>query len=263
MTGTGADEHVFDEQLFEVVRGAYADVQLRVALADIQRRRRRTPQWIFVPGRVRLVFAAVVAVMVVSIGSWLLIGRIDRGSGQVPTGPLPSTSEQPRGKPPRPTSTSTTDAGRCMDYVRAELDASQQSGVAVPPLRLTLGEGQSRLLIFADDSMAITCWLSDDAFAVQGSPTAVNATEYPAGQLSYSSEDSGHDWGGVAFGRIPLGTTTVIISFPSGPDVVAAISGEWFGYFAMPGPDSSRLADATKVTAATPNGEVSRTIQHG
>ena len=127
-------------------------------------------------GRVRLVFAAVVAVMVVTVGSWLLIGRNDGGDGQVPASPLPSTSEQPQGKPPRPTSSSTTDAGRCMDYVRAELDASQQSGVAVPPLRLTLGEGQTRLLIFADDTVAITCWLADDAFAVQGSPTAVNAT---------------------------------------------------------------------------------------
>lgn len=86
---------------------------------------------------------------------------------------------------------------------------------------------------------------------------------YPAGQLSYSSEDSGHDWGGVAFGRAPAGTTHVTISFPSGPDAVATISGEWFAYFAPPGPDNDRLADATTVIAATPAGDVSRPIQHG
>jgi hypothetical protein len=263
MTGNDTDEHVFHEQLFEVVRGAYRDVQLRVALTDIQRRRRRAAQWLFVPGRLRQVFAAVVAVMVMTLGSWLLIGRTDHGGGQVPATPLPSTSEQARGKPPRPTSTSTTDAGRCTDYVRAELDASQGRGVAVPPLRLTLGDGQIRLLILGDDSIAITCWLSGDTFAVQGSPTAVNATAYPAGQLSYSSEDSGHGWGGVAFGRVPAGTTTVTISFPSGPDVVATISGQWFAYFAPPGPDNGRLADATKVTAATPTGDLSQPIQHG
>ena len=263
MTGTGTNEDIFDEQLFEAVRGAYRDVHLRVPLADIQRRGRRTPQWILAPGRMRLACAAAAAVTVVIVGSWLLLGQGEGRGGQMPASPLPSTSEQTQGKPARPTSSSTTDAGRCTDYVLAELDASQHSGQAVPPLRLTLGEGQTRLLIYADDSIAITCWLSGDTFAVQGSPTAVNANAYPAGQLSYSSEDSGHDWGGVAFGRAPAGTTKVTISFPSGPDAVATISGEWFAYFAPPGPDNNRLADATKVTAATPTGDLSQLIQHG
>ncbi|HEX6871998.1 MAG TPA: hypothetical protein VF163_12935 [Micromonosporaceae bacterium] len=264
MTGTGTDKDALDEQVFEAVRGAYRDVRLGRALADIQRRHRRAPQRILVPGpRIRLVGAAAAAVMAVTVGSWLLIGRSDGGGGQVPASPLPSTSEQARGKPPRPTSTSTTDAGRCMDYVRAELDASNSGGHDIPPLRLALGEGQTRLLIFADDSVAITCWLSGDTFAVGGNPTAVNANAYPPGQLSYSSEDSGHDWGGGAFGRVPAGTTTVTISFPSGPDVVVTVSGEWFGYFTPPGPYNDRLADATKVSAATPSGEVSQPIQHG
>ncbi len=217
MTGTGTND-ILDEQLFEVVRGAYRDVHLQVPLADIQRRHRRASQWILLPGRMRLVFAATVAVTVVTVGSWLLIGRTAGGGGPMPASPLPSTSEQAPGKPPRPSSSSTTDAGRCMDYVRAELNAAHRDGQAVPPLRLTLGEGQTRLLIFADDRVAITCWLSGDTFAVQGSPTAVNANAYPAGQLSYSSEDSGHEWGGVAFGRAPAGTTKVTISFPSGPE---------------------------------------------
>jgi hypothetical protein len=180
----------------------------------------------------------------------------------VPASPLQSTSEQTQGKPARPTSSSTTDAGRCVDYVRAELDASQRNGQAIPPLRLTLGDSQTRLLIFADDSAAITCWLSGDTFAVNGSPTAFSANAYPAGHLSYSSEDSGHDWGGVAFGRAPAGTTKVSIAFASGPDVEATISGEWFGYFAAPGPESGRLAEATIVTAATPTADVSQPIHH-
>ena len=259
MTGTNND--VFDEQLFDLLSRAYLDVRLRVPLADIQRRQ-RAPQWILAPSRMRLVFAAAVAVMVVTIGSWLLIGRSDGGGGQVPASPVPSTSEHAQGKPPRPTSSSTTDAGRCTDLVRGELDASQRSGHTIPPLRLTLGASETRLLVFADDSEAITCWLSGDTFAVQGSPTAVNAKVYPAGQLSYSSEDSGHDWGGVAFGRAPAGTTKVTISFPSGPDVEATISGEWFGYFAAPGPDNNRLAEATTVTAATPTGDLRHPIRH-
>jgi hypothetical protein len=263
MTGTGTNENIFDEQLLEAVRGAYRDVHLRVPLADIQRRGRRTPRWISSPSRTQLVLAAAVATTVLTLGSWLLLGRTDGGGGQMPAGPLPSASERAQEKPGRPSSSSTTDAGRCVDYVEAELNSSQPGGQAIPPLRLTLGEGPTRLLIFADDSVAITCWLAGDTFAVQGSPTAVNARAYPAGQLSYSSEDSGHDWGGVAFGRAPAGTTTVTISFPSGPAAVATISGEWFAYFAPPGPDNNRLADATKVTAATPTGDVSRPIQHG
>jgi hypothetical protein len=263
MTGTGTNENVFDERLLEAVRGAYRDVHLRVPLADIQRRGRRAPQWISAPSRMRLVFAAAVAVTVLTLGSWLLLGRTDGDGGQMPADSPPSASEQAREKPSRPTSSSTTDAGRCVDHVQAELNSSQPGGQATPPLRLTLGESQTRLLIFADDSVAITCWLSGDTFAVQGSPTAVNARAYPAGRLSYSSEDSGHDWGGVAFGRAPAGTTDVTISFPSGPDAVATLSGEWFGYFAPPGPDNNRLADATKVTAATPTGDVSQPIQHG
>ena len=187
MTGTGINEDVFDEELFELVRGAYRDLRLHVPLADIQRRRRRAAQWVFAPGRLRIVLAAAAAVMAVTVGSWLFIGRSDGGSGHVPTSPLPSTSEQAHGKPARPTSSSTTDAGRCMDYVRAEQDASLNGGQAIPQLRLTLGEGPTRLLIFADDSVAITCWLSGDGFAVQGSPTAVNANAYPPGRLSYSS----------------------------------------------------------------------------
>jgi len=262
MTGTGTNENTFDEQLLAAVRDAYRDVHLRVPLADIQRRGRRAPQWIWSPSRLQLVFAAAVAVTVLTLGSWLLLGRTG-GGGRLPAGPLPSTSEQAQGKPGRPTSSATTDAGRCADYIQAELNASQRDGQATPPLRLALGDGQTRLLIFADDSVAITCWLSGDTFAVQGSQTAVNATAYPAGQLSYSSEDSGHDWGGVAFGRAPAGTTKVTVSFPSGPDAVATISGEWFAYFAPPGPDNVRLADATKVTAVTPAGDVSRPIQHG
>jgi hypothetical protein len=182
VTGTGTNEDIFDEQLFEAVRGAYRDVHLRVALADIQRRGHRTPQWIFAPGRMRLAFAAAAAVTVMTVGSWLLLGRSEGDGGQVPASPLPSTSEQVPGKPTRPTSSSTTDAGRCTDYVQAALDASQHGGQAMPPLRLTLGQGQTRLLIYADDSIAITCWLSGDARP--GSPTAVNANAHLAGQLS-------------------------------------------------------------------------------
>jgi hypothetical protein len=133
----------------------------------------------------------------------------------------------------------------------------------MPPLRLTLGQGQTRLLIYAIDDIAVTCWLSGDMVVVQGSPTAVNATAYPAGTLTYSSEDSGRGWGGVAFGRVPAGTTKVTISFPSGPVAVATVDGEWFGYFAPPGPNNDRLPLAIKVTAVTPTGRLSQQIEHG
>src|SRR5258706_14556432 len=102
MTGTGTNEDIFDEQLFEAVRGAYRDLHLRVPLADIQRRGRRVPQWIFASGRIRLAYAAAAAVTVVTIGSWLLPGQSEGGGGQMPARPLPSTSEQTQGKPARP-----------------------------------------------------------------------------------------------------------------------------------------------------------------
>jgi hypothetical protein len=91
----------------------------------------------------------------------------------------------------------------------------------------------------------------------------VNDEAYPAGQLSYHSEDSGHGWGGVAFGRVPAGTTQVTISFPSGPDALATVVGEWYGYFARPGPKSDELTTATRVTAVIPTGNITRQIQHG
>jgi hypothetical protein len=153
-----------------------------------------------------------------------------------------------------------------VDYGQAELDAasgSSQPGKIMPPLRLTIARDQFRSLIYAADDIAMACWLSGDVVVVQGSPTAVNAQRYPAGKLSYSSMDSGPGLGGVAFGRVPAGTTKVTISFPTGPDAVATVVGEWFGYFAPPGPDNDRLAMATKVTAVTPTGSLSQHINHG
>lgn len=133
----------------------------------------------------------------------------------------------------------------------------------MPPLRLTLSQGETRLLLYGTDDLAVTCWLSGDLVVVAGTATAVNATVHPPGELSYGSEDSGRGWGGAAFGRVPAGTTRVTISFPSGPDAVATIVGEWFGYLAPPGPDSDRLAVATTVTAVTPTGTLTLPIQHG
>src|SRR5262245_60488515 len=132
-------------------------------------------------------------------------------------------------KPPRPTSTATTDEGRCQDYGKAALAADANAGgVALPSLRLSLAQGQVRLLVYADQSLAVTCWINGDQVhaSVGRNATAVNGETYPAGQLSYSSEDSGYGWGGAAFGRVPAGTTRVAISFPTGADQLATIAGE-------------------------------------
>ena len=187
-------------------------------------------------------------------------------AGGAACAPTPSTSTAGAvDKPPRPTSSATTDEGKCQDYGQAALDAEAGDARAMPPLRLALTQDQVRLLFYANDTMAVTCWLSGDE--VLASPrrnaTAVNDETYPPGQLSYSSEDSGRGWGGAAFGRVPAGTTMVTISFPTGADQTATIDGEWFGYLADPGPDNVRLAEVTKVTATTPSGPLSHSIQHG
>lgn len=245
MTGRG------DEELFESIREAYRDIHLSRPLADISSRRT------VMAGRTRVVLVAAVTVMVITIGTWLVLASGGGQTGPLPPDPPASTSPATAGKPPRPSSSATTDAGRCADYGQATVNS------ALPPLRLTLSQAETRFLLFATDDLAVTCWLSGDVVVVQGSPTAVNAETYPPGRLSYSSEDSGHGFGGVAFGRVPPGTTEVTISFPTGPDVVATVMGEWFAYSAPPGPDNDRLADATTVTAVTPTGNLSQPIQHG
>jgi hypothetical protein len=260
MTGTGPVGPDRDE-LLDAIRYAYHDVRLAVPLADIQQGvRRRWPRFV-VPARTRVVLAAAAAVMVVAVGVWVLVGQGVGGGAQTPGHPATSASTAGTGKPPRPTSSASADAGRCADYVEAELGGS--SGRAAPPLRLTFALDQTRLLVYATDTLAVTCWLSGDLFTVGGSPTAVNDVAHPPGQLSYSSEDSGHGWGGLAFGRVPAGTTQVTISFPTGPAVQATVVGEWYGYLAPPGPDSDRLTTATKVTAVTPAGYLTRQVRHG
>jgi hypothetical protein len=249
-----------DERLFDAIRDAYRDVQLAVPLADIQHGARRRWTRVVVPVRSRVVLAAAAAVTVVAVGVWALVAQRPGGGAQTPGHPAPSASIAGTGKPPRPTSSATSAAGRCADYVQAELAGS---GRATPPLRLTFTHGETRLLVYVTDTFAVTCWLSEDLFTVGGSATAVNDLAHPPGQLSYSSEDSGHGWGGVAFGRVPAGTSQVTISFPTGPAVQATVVGEWYGYLAPPGADSDRLTTATKVTAVTPTGNLTRQVRHG
>jgi len=260
MTGPGRNDDIIDEQLFDAVRDAYRDVWMPVAVADIQRRSRRGGAWMLPTMRLRVALAAA-AVALVIVGTWALVGPGGSGGRSSPGDPTSSAPTTRVGKPARPTSTASTDAGRCADYLRAELDLS---GVGqIPPHRLSFDHDQTRLRVYATDDFAVTCWLSGDLFAIGGSPTAVDSGTYPPGQLSYRSEDSGREWGGAAFGRVPPGTTEVTISFPTGPDVTATMVGEWYGYLAPPGPESHRLATATRVTAATGTGNVNRVIQHG
>jgi hypothetical protein len=260
MTGPGRNDDIIDEQLFDAIQDAYRDVWMPVAVADIQRRSRRGGAWMRPTMRLRVALAAA-AVVLVTVATWALIGPGGSGGTSSPGEPTSSAPPTRVGKPARPTSTASTDIGRCADYLRAELDPSR-AGQA-PPLRLSLDLDRTRLLVYATDDFAVTCWLSGELFAIGGSPTAVDDGRYPADQLSYRSEDSGREWGGVAFGRAPPGTTEVTISFPTGPDVTATMVGEWYGYLAPPGPESHRLTTATRVTAVTGTGNVTRVIQHG
>lgn len=255
MNGSGRDDRG-DERLLEMIRDAYGDVRLPVPIADIRRRARRPWTRLFAAVPARPAFAAAAATAVLVIGVWAMVGPGRGGEESIPLAPPPSSASRD-GKPPRPTSTASTAAGRCADQVRAEL------GGEPPPLRLSLALDRTGLLVYATEDAAVTCWLSGDQVTVGGSATAVDAGSYPPGRLSYRSEDSGRDWGGGAFGRAPVGTTRVTISFPSGPDVRATVVGEWFGYLAPPGQQSNRMAEATRVTAVTPAGEISLQIMHG
>jgi hypothetical protein len=201
MTGTGAAGQDRDEQLFDAIRDAYRDVRLPVPLVDIQQRARRRWARVVMPARLRFVLAAAAAVAVVAVvvGTWVLVGHRLGGGPLVPGEPAPSASTPRPGKPPRPTSSATTDAGRCADYVQAEL--GMPPGGAALPLRLSFAQDQTRVLVYASDTFAVTCWLSGDLFTTGGNATAVNDAAYPPGQLSYNAEDSGRGWGGVIFGR--------------------------------------------------------------
>jgi hypothetical protein len=267
MTGTANSNGNLDEQIFEAIRQAYRDVDLPAQLADIRRGRRSAAREETIMFRRRVVLAAAAAVVVLTVGPWLLFGRDSHGGGFQPGQPAPSATATVPGKPPRPSTSATTDAGKCAEIGRAELAeaAAAAGGQSSPPLRFTLGEGQTRVLIYANDRAAVTCWISGDEVIATGgvAATAVNSGLFPPGTLSYSSSDSGQGWGGIAFGRVPAGTTRVAISFRSGPDAVARISGEWYAYFAPAGPDSDRMATATKVTATTPGGVLNQPVEHG
>jgi hypothetical protein len=251
-----------DERIRELIADAHQDIHLAVPLRTIERSARREPR-----RRLALVAAAVAVIAAVSAGFWVL------GTGGDNAMPMPGDTASPtpaNGKPPRPTSSATHPLDRCADYVRAELaglDAPEVYKHVPPPLRfeLTLIASQLGLLLYADESGQVACWLTPDmvTVAVNSSDLTTNRPSHPVGRLSNTASAHGRDpLAAYTFGRVPVGTTRVEVYFPDGSKLDAQLFGEWYVLTAT-GEASHRFAEITKVLAYTPNQVLTLPVEHG
>lgn len=257
-----------DEQLRELIVEAYREEALPMATAQIEQSARR--RWHLSR---RLALPAVAsAIAAVAVGLWAVLPH---GGGPLPGG-LPSTSSTatpaaPSGKPPRPTSSAATAAGRCADYAAAELAISNSLPAAdrrtLPPLRfnLILVDRQLSLLLYADEQVEVACWLTpqDASVTVNSSNLTINKPAHPAGQLSNSaSAHALEPAAAYSFGRVPAGTTRVEVYFPDNTAVQAQLADGWYVAWAT-GQASYRFAEITKIVAYTPNQTYVQAVEHG
>ncbi|HET8659319.1 MAG TPA: hypothetical protein VFM55_10025 [Micromonosporaceae bacterium] len=253
-----------DDQLRELVVHAYREVRLPVTLSTIESAARRRPR-----PRLLALAATAVAVVAVAVGaSVLLPGQV--GPGLQPGG-TPGSSAPGAGKPPRPTSTATTAAGRCADYALAELRQTEsvppEDRAELPSLRfeLTLIEPQLSLLLYAEERVQVACWLTPESgtVSVNSSNLTTNRPAHPVGQLSNSSSAyGGEPVAAYSFGRVPAGTTRVEIYFPDGSKVPAQLADGWYVAWAT-GAAAHRFSDITKVMAYTPDETYVQAVEHG
>ncbi|HET8684580.1 MAG TPA: hypothetical protein VFM54_22325 [Micromonosporaceae bacterium] len=255
-----------DDRLRELVVQAYREVRLPVALSTIESAARRRPRH-----RLLALAATAVAVVAVAVGaSTLLPGQV--GPGPQPGGtPTAGPSSPDGGKPPRPTSTATTAAGRCAGYALPELRQTEsvlpEDRAELPPLRfqLTLIESRLSLLLYAEERVQVACWLTPESgtVSVNSSNLTTNRPAHPAGQLSNSASAHGGDpVAAYSFGRVPAGTTRVEVYFPDGSKVPAQLANGWYVAWAT-GEAAHRFSDITKVVAYTPNETYTQAVEHG
>jgi len=255
-----------DDRMRELVVQAYREVHLPVALSTIESAARRRPRH-----RVLVLAAAAAAVVTVAVAaSVLLPGWVDPGP-QLGGTPAAVPSPPGSGKPPRPTSTATTAAGRCADYALPELRQTEsvplEDRAELPPLRfeLTLVEPQLSLLLYAEERVQVACWLTPESgtVAVNSSNLTTNQPVYPAGQLSNSaSAYGGEPVAAYSFGRVPDGTNRVEIYFPDGSKVPAQLAHGWYVAWAT-GAAAHRFSAITKVMAYTPTLTYVLEVMHG
>jgi hypothetical protein len=257
------NEILDDERLTSLIRRAYHDVHLARPLPEAAP---AAGGW----RGSRLAFAVAAAVLVVIVGAFLAGGRGGEGAQHLPqpAAPSPTPSTVVGGKPPRPTSTATTDDGKCADYARP---------ATLPPLRFatTAGNlsdagylgtpqpgGKIKIRVYASEHDAVFCWLYADQVTVDGSATAVQEPAFPVGELSYVAFAEGHVLTQVAFGRAPAGTTKVELFAPGGAPMTATLDGEWY-LITRTGDQADRLSEVTKVVAHTPTGDRTLPVRHG
>jgi len=257
------DTELRDEPLVDLIVRAYQDEHLAVPRADIEHR----GHWSIRYRRVLLATTAAAAVTVLAgtVG-WFFAG---------PAGPLqPATpTTEPttgNGKPVRPTSTATTDLGRCTDYGRVELgraeSVAQGDRTELPPLRFTrpAQAGAPALLIFATEQVTVACWLDGELWSISVNSSDMTTTmtlRHPPGRIS-NATSSGPEGFAYTFGRVPAGTTEVTIEFSSGPTLPAQLAGEWYLAFAA-GDQVDRFAEINRIVASTPTGTQSLPVRHG
>jgi len=244
-----------DETLTRMIRNAHQDT-LRIPLSAIVRRRQRHRRLLAVVVSVGVAVIAAIAVGTISV-------VVDRPPADTQPGVV---TVEPTGKPARPSSTAHSAPERCADYAT---NALVEEGMdALPPLRFqtVVVPNQLDLLMYADDSGDVACWLTPSAGVVSvrtsDLTTAVRPT-HPVGALTNSSSAYGQDpVAAYSFGRVPPGTTRVEIDFPDGEAVVAQLKDGWYLYAAAASA-AQRLSEVTTIVATVNGVTHTLPVTHG
>jgi hypothetical protein len=244
-----------DESLTRMIRDAHRET-LRTPLSAIVRRRQR--RWLS-------------GAMVVSVGAAVIvavaIGTISVVTGHQSTDPQSGVGAvAPTGKPARPSSSADSATERCVDYATDEL--FEQGIEALPPLRFqtVVVQNQLDLLMYADDSGDVACWLTPTSGVVSAHRSDLTTTvrpSHPAGTLTNSSSAYGQEpFAAYSFGRVPPGATQVDITFPDSNAEVAQLKDGWYLYTATAAA-AHRLSDVTAIVATVNSVRQTLPVMHG
>ncbi|MBB5872525.1 RNA polymerase sigma factor (sigma-70 family) [Allocatelliglobosispora scoriae] len=250
-----ATVHVHLHRALETLRrelsaSDYAGDRFQVAESAVRRQARTLTV------RRRAMAAAAVVLVLAATVSGLALWR-GGGPGQSADRPGP-TPEFSFGKPPRPSTSATTDDGRCRE-IAMQLDPQLME---LPPLRFERVAGPLRLRLYGGLTATVVCWATDERIDIGGPAMNLDPATPDLG-LTYASMGQGTGPAAVAFGQLPPGATRVELSRATGGPLVAELHDGWWIYFVPDATTGIDLAEVTRVTAATPTGDHALTITHG
>jgi hypothetical protein len=245
-----------DDELIQMIADAYREEGLRLPMDALTRR--STPRPLL-----RLAVAAAAVSVLIALAAVAFAFGGPRGTVEpAQPSPTPSNTQQSGGKPPRPTTTATTDAGRCGDIA-----VQVTGGPTLPPLRfaLTGPDPRLRLRLYGEGRTHVACWLNSDRVDVNGSSVVVEPTREPFYSMAaYGIDIPGGEYATgpaeYAFGQTMPGTTRVEIYFATGNPIMCELGEGWWAVLLV---GYHRLDQSTQIRMYTPAGMISIPVQHG